>query len=150
MLLLHLKVNIILFYLTILLANFRPIKASADLNYANQLIGMYFKSMSDPVLGQNVKVGSSAQPGQTTDEYQTIVDSGHGSISNRRSTPLSTTTGVTVSSYNTTIDGTTVTLPLVKNLKKNQVYTLLVGANLSVASTVVEGPISVTFRVDVI
>jgi len=43
MLLLHLKVNIILFYLTILLANFRPIKSSADLNYANQLIGMYFK-----------------------------------------------------------------------------------------------------------
>jgi hypothetical protein len=25
------------------LANFRPIKSSADLNYANQLIGMYFK-----------------------------------------------------------------------------------------------------------
>jgi hypothetical protein len=53
-----------------------------------------FLSNNNPVLGQNVKVGSSAQPGQTTDEYQTIVDSGHGSISNRRSTPLSTTTGV--------------------------------------------------------
>lgn len=53
-----------------------------------------FLSNNAQIINSNIKAGTAGQTGQSTDEYQTIADSGHGSISNRRSTPLSTTTGV--------------------------------------------------------
>jgi hypothetical protein len=55
----------------------------------------FLSNNNNPVLSNNIKTGSATAPGhQHHDEYQTVVDSGHGSISNRRSTPMSTTTGI--------------------------------------------------------